>query len=436
MADARSTVVKLLLKMESGGSYSNILLDSALDESGLSERDRAFASALFYGVTERRMTLDYIIDRYCNTELKPEVRTILRCGIYQILYMKSVPDSAAVNESVKLCKKMKQFGAAGLVNGLLRNFLRNDKRVDYSGLSPIERLVLEFSAPQWIARKLLEEYGEENAKKALRASIGAPPVYARTNTTKVSDSELVDRLRREGVSAEINLRLSGCVRIEKTGDIEKLAAFRDGLFHIQDVSSQLCCHTLHPILNETVFDICAAPGGKSFTLAEIMNNSGRVISMDLYEQRVGLIVKGAERLGLKIIEGRVNNAAHFNEELPQADRVLCDVPCSGLGVIRRKPEIKYKDENEFDELPRLQKAILDISSQYVKVGGTLVYSTCTLSRAENDEVAEDFAASHPEFSPIVQPIPYAGAESSYKRTFFPEEDGGDGFFTASFRRVK
>lgn len=436
MADARSTVVKLLLKMESGSAYSNILLDSALDESGLSERDRAFAAALFYGVTERKMTLDFIIDQYCTMALKPEVRAILRLGIYQILYMKSVPDSAAVNESVKLCKRMKQFGAAGLVNGMLRNFLRKEKYVDYSALEPVERLAMEFSAPHWIARKFLEEYGEDNARKALAASVGAPPLYARVNTTKVTDEELADKLRREGVAAQIYPRLAGCVRIEKTGDIERLEAFKEGLFHIQDVSSQLCCHTLRPIVNETVLDICAAPGGKSFTLAELMGNNGRVISMDLYEQRVGLIQKGAERLGLKIVEGRVNNASRFNEALPQADRVLCDVPCSGLGVIRRKPEIKYKGESEFEELPRLQKAILDISSGYVKVGGTLVYSTCTLSRAENDEVAEEFVASHPDFSPIVQPIPYTDAENSYKRTFFPEEDGGDGFFTASFRRVK
>lgn len=439
MADARSTVAKLLLKMESGGSYSNILLDSALDGSGLSERDKAFAAALFYGVTERKMTLDFIIAQYCAnglSSLKPETRTVLRCGIYQILYMGSVPDSAAVNESVKLCKKLGQYGASGLVNGLLRNFIRSGKRVDYSGLSHVERLAMEFSAPQWIARKFLEEYGEENAAKALKASIGAPPVYARVNTTRISDEELVRALKKEGITAEQNPRLGGCIRIEKTGDLEKIAAFREGLFHIQDVSSQLCCHTLRPIVNETVLDICAAPGGKSFTMAELMGNNGRIIAMDLYEQRVRLIEKGAGRLGLKIVEGRVNNALEFDEELPTADKVLCDVPCSGLGVIRRKPEIKYKDEREFEELPRLQKAILDVSARYVKVGGTLVYSTCTLSRAENDEVAQEFAKTHPDFSPIVQPIPYADAESSYKRTFFPEEDGGDGFFTASFRRVK
>lgn len=439
MADARLTVIKLLLRMESSESYSNILLDNALTESGLSERDKAFAAAMFYGVTERKMTLDYIIgqnSRLPFSQIDPTAVVILRAGFYQILYMPSVPESAAVNESVKLCKKLHLFNAQGFVNGMLRNFIRNGKNVDYNGLEPAERLSVEYSCPQWITRKWTAEYGEELAAKALKASLGAPPIFARVNNIKVTDDELVKSLKKEGIKATVNPRLAGCVRLEKTGDIEKSAAYKDGLFHVQDVSSQLCCLTLKPIVNETVLDICAAPGGKSFTMAELMGNNGRIISMDLYEARAGLIAKGAERLGLRIIEPRANNAVKFNGELPQADKVLCDVPCSGLGVIRRKPEIKYKDEKEFEELPRLQKAILDVSAQYVKKGGTLVYSTCTLSRAENDEVAQEFANTHPDFSPIVQPIPYAGADNSPMRTFFPEEDGGDGFFTASFRRVK
>lgn len=439
MADARLTVIKLLVKMDSSEAYSNILLDAALNESGLSERDKAFAAALFYGVTERRMTLDYIIEQNSRLPFEKIDRTaveILRAGLYQILYMPSVPESAAVNESVKLCKKLRLFSAQGFVNGMLRTFLRNGKKVDYTGLNTSERLSIEYSCPQWITRKWTEEYGEECAAKALKASLGAPPMYARVNTTKVSDDELVKLLKKDGIKATVNPRLSGCVRLEKTGDIEKSAAYKNGLFHVQDVSSQLCCLTLKPIVNETVLDICAAPGGKSFTMAELMGNNGHVIAMDLYESRTGLIAKGAERLGLRIVEARQNNAVKFNEELPKADKVLCDVPCSGLGVIRRKPEIKYKDEAEFDELPLLQKAILEVSAQYVKVGGTLVYSTCTLSRAENEGVAQEFASTHPEFSPIVQPIPYAGAENSPMRTFFPEEDGGDGFFTAAFRRVR
>lgn len=438
MGDARMTAAKLLMRMENSGSYSNILLDHALSASDLSERDKAFAAALFYGVTERQLTLDYVIEKNSNlpfAKLDKNAVTVLRTGLYQILYMPSVPESAAVNESVKLCKKLKLFHATGFVNGLLRGFIRNGKKIEFGGLSDEERLSVEFSCPKRLTEKWTAEYGAENARRILEASIGAPPIYARVNTMRVSEEELVRLLKKDGIKAEVFPRLSGCVKLEKTGDIEKSQAFKDGLFHIQDVSSQLCCLTLRPIVNETVIDICAAPGGKSFTMAELMGNNGRVISMDLYEQRVGLIAEGAQRLGLRIVEPRVNNAVSYNGELPQADRVLCDVPCSCLGTIRRKPEIKYKDE-DVSELPRLQRAILEISARYVKAGGTLVYSTCTLSKAENEGVAEDFARSHDDFSPIVQTLPYVGAENAPMRTFFPEKNGGDGFFTASFRRIK
>ena len=438
MADARLTAAKLLMRMENDGSYSNIVLDSAFEASDLSERDKAFAAALFYGVTERSLTLDYIIRKRSNIAFEKIDRnavTVLRMGLYQILYMPSVPESAAVNESVKLCKKLKLFHATGFVNGLLRGFIRSGKELELDGLSDGERLSVEYSCPKRLTEKWLAEYGAENTRKILEASLGAPPIYARVNTTKVSEAELVALLKKDGIKAEVFPKLSGCVRLEKTGDIEKCGAFKDGLFHIQDVSSQLCCHTLRPIVNETVIDICAAPGGKSFTMAELMGNCGRVISMDLYEQRVGLIEEGAKRLGLKIVEPRVNNAVSFNDELPKADRVLCDVPCSCLGTIRRKPEIKYKDE-DLSELPRLQRAILEISARYVKVGGTLVYSTCTLSKAENEGVAEEFARTHGGFSPIVLPLPYPNAPNSPMRTFFPEKDGGDGFFIAAFRRVR
>lgn len=439
MSDARFAAAKLLIRQRESGAFSNILLGSALSEAGLSERDKAFAAALFYGCVEREMTLNFILSQYSRLpveKIEPQAKIILHMGIYQLMYMPSVPDSAAVNESVKLCKKLKLYSAEGFVNGLLRNFLRSEKKVDYSGLQTEERFSVEYSCPKELCAKWITEYGEDNAIKALKASLGAPPIYARVNTTKISDDDLVKLLKKEGVSASVNPKLSGCIRLEKTGDIERLDSFKKGYFHIQDVSSQLCCHTLKPIVNETVLDICAAPGGKSFTMAEMMGNNGRVLAMDLYEQRAGLIEQGAERLGLRIIEVKENNATRYNEEIPLADKVLCDAPCSGLGVIRRKPEIKYKKLEYFAELPILQKAILDVSSRYVKVGGTLVYSTCTLSRAENDEVAADFAASHPDFSPIVMPIPYADAANSSTRTFFPEEDGGDGFFTASFRRIK
>lgn len=439
MADARLTAAKLLLKMDSSESYSNILLGSALTGSGLSDRDKSFVSALFYGVTERRMTLNYVIKKSSRipfSKLDKETLTILRMGFFQLLYMDSVPESAAVNESVKLCRKLKVTSAESFVNGMLRNFIRSGKRIPYDGMNEIQMLSIKYSCPEWIVEKLMNEYGMEKAISTLEASLGAPPLFARVNTLKTNVSELLEILDKEGVRAEEFPKLNHCIQLKNAGEIENLKSFKDGLFHVQDVSSQLCCLTLRPIVNETVLDICAAPGGKSFTMAELMGNNGKIISMDLYDSRVGLIADGAKRLGLRIIEPRQNNAMKFSEKLPLADRVLCDVPCSGLGVIRRKPEIKYKKANEFKDLPKLQKAILDVSSKYVKVGGTLVYSTCTLSRAENDDVAGEFAQNHPDFAPIVQPVPYDGVSNSYTRTYLPEKEGGDGFFTASFRRIK
>lgn len=439
MADPRLTVVKMLMKMDSSEAYSNLLLDHVFSETDLSERDKAFAAALFYGVLERRLTLDYIIEKNSKipfAKLDPAAVEILRTGLYQLLYMDSVPESAAVNESVKLCKKLKCFSAQGFVNGMLRSFIRSGKKISYLGLEPEKRLSVEYSCPEWLTEKLIREYGTDFAVKALKASVGRPPVYARVNTLKTTTEKLLAELSKHRIKAEAYPGLENCIRLEKPGDIEKCAPFRQGLFHVQDISSQLCCLTLRPVVNETVLDVCAAPGGKSFTLAELMGNNGKLYSMDLHDMRVGLIEDGASRLGIRIITAMQNDASKFNAELPQADRVLCDVPCSGLGVIRRKPEIKFKSPSDFDGLPEIQYQILETSARYVKPGGTLVYSTCTLSRAENDEVAKRFATAHQEFLPIVQPVPYAGAAGDPTRTYCPDENGGDGFFTASFRRVK
>lgn len=436
MADPRLTVVKMLMKMESSEAYSNLLLDHAFNEAELSDRDKAFAAALFYGVLERRLTLDHVIrtnSKIAFEKLDKAAVQILRTGLYQLLYMPSVPESAAVNESVKMCKKLKCFSAQGFVNGMLRSFIRSGKKISYLGISPEKRLSVEYSCPEWLTEKFISEYGMDFAVRALKASVGKPPVYARVNVLRTTTDKVIAELAKQRIKAAPYLGLVNCIRLEKAGDIEKCAPFRQGLFHVQDISSQLCCLTLRPVVNETVLDVCAAPGGKSFTLAELMGNNGKLYSMDLHDMRVGLIEDGAARLGIKIITAMQNDASKFNGALPQADRVLCDVPCSGFGVIRRKPEIKYKPPEEFAGLPEIQYQILETSARYVKSGGTLVYSTCTLSRAENDDVADRFVASHPEFMPIVQPVPLS-APGDYKRTYCPDENGGDGFFTASFRR--
>lgn len=436
MADPRLTVVKMLMKMESSEAYSNLLLDHAFNEAELSDRDKAFAAALFYGVLERRLTLDHVIrtnSKIAFEKLDKAAVQILRTGLYQLLYMPSVPESAAVNESVKMCKKLKCFSAQGFVNGMLRSFIRSGKKISYLGISPEKRLSVEYSCPEWLTEKFISEYGMDFAVRALKASVGKPPVYARVNSLRTTTDKVIAELAKHRIKAAPYPGLVNCIRLEKAGDIEKCAPFRQGLFHVQDISSQLCCLTLRPVVNETVLDVCAAPGGKSFTLAELMGNNGKLYSMDLHDMRVGLIEDGAARLGIKIITAMQNDASKFNGALPQADRVLCDVPCSGFGVIRRKPEIKYKPPEEFAGLPEIQYQILETSARYVKSGGTLVYSTCTLSRAENDDVADRFSASHPEFMPIVQPVPLS-APGDYKRTYCPDENGGDGFFTASFRR--
>ncbi len=218
--------------------------------------------------------------------------------------------------------------------------------------------------------------------------------------------------------------------------MEATNAYRKGLFHVQDISSQLCCKVARPVFNETVIDVCAAPGGKTFTMGEMMSNRGKIYSFDLYDGKVSMINEGARRLGLSIVTAAVNDATSYNENIPMADKVLCDTVCSGLGVIRRKPEIKYKEMKNLVDLPILQQHIMETASKYVKVGGTLIYSTCTLNTDENEKVVEGFLSRNPGFSPVVVPINIAGVEDVCMRTFLPTVTGGDGFFAATLRRVK
>jgi 16S rRNA (cytosine967-C5)-methyltransferase len=357
----RKAVYNLLLKVENG-AYSQIILDSELKK----HENKAFITALFYGVIERRLTLDYIIDRLAASPPEISARILLRMALYQLMFMDSVPDSAAVNEAVELAMKR----AKGYINGILRVFLR--KRHDFdlkaAGLS------VEYSCPQWLIDKWTAEYGGEVCLQILRTSLLKPPVFDRGGYT-------------------------------------------------QDESSYQACMLFNPQPGDMVLDLCAAPGGKSFTLARIMNNTGCIISCDINRKKLDFLEKTAKRLGLFIIEARMNNAKEFNQDFPLADKILCDVPCSGLGVIRRKPEIKYKPASDFAGLPAVQRQILETSSRYVKPGGYLMYSTCTLSRAENDGITDAFIAEN------------SGFELIEKRTTIPSEDGGDGFFVALFKRA-
>lgn len=435
MKSSRQIVLELLTKMAVNGAYSNIVLDNTFTNERLSAREKSFATMLFYGVIERKMMLDYIIRLYSSMEfdkIDTAVVQLLRMGLYQLMYMDSVPENAAVNETVQLAP----HSAKGFVNGILRSFIRDGLTVNYKDLEGIPKQSIQYSCPKWLIKKWTAQYGEEETVKILEASFGRPPLYAKVNTIKTSADNLIEILAKEKIKAVRNPLLEDCIEIGRIHGVESTNSYRKGLFHIQDISSQLCCKIARPVFNETVIDICAAPGGKTFSMAEAMANRGKIYSFDLYNGKVSMINESAKRLGLDIVKASVNDAMIYNPSIPHADKVLCDVVCSGLGVIRRKPEIKYKQMKNLEELPKIQRQILDVSSRYVKVGGTLIYSTCTLNDDENDKVVDDFLEQHTEFAPVVVPISVQGVENCYKRTFFPQTTGGDGFFAATLRRVR
>lgn len=431
---ARQIVLDLLIKTEEKGAYSTIVLDSALDKNALSPRDKAFASALFYGVLERKMTLDYIIRAYSKIEYdKIDISAVqlLRMGLYQLLYMESVPDNAAVNETVKLAQQKQK----GFINALLRGFLRDGCKIDYGSLEGEARLSVEYSCPKWLVKMWLKRFGEKDTLEILKSSFGRPPLYVKVNTLKCNADELIAELKKDKITARRNKLLPDCVEIDKISGVEACRAYRNGLFHVQDISSQLCCKIVKPIFGETVLDMCAAPGGKSFSMAEAMGNKGEVHSFDLYDGKISMLRDGAKRLGINIITAEVNDAAEYNENIPMADKVLCDVVCSGLGVIRRKPEIKYKQKAALAEIPPMQKKILQTASRYVKTGGMLIYSTCTLNYEENEAVVEEFLRENKNFAPVVVPLDIQGVSAEFCRNFFPHVTGGDGFFVATMKKI-
>ncbi|MGN0628135.1 MAG: 16S rRNA (cytosine(967)-C(5))-methyltransferase RsmB [Oscillospiraceae bacterium] len=436
MADnARTLAVKALMRVSSGG-FSNIVLDSMLTDSGLEHRDRAFASALFYGVLERRITLDYHIKRYSSKpldKLSPEVLEALRLGFYQLLYMNSVPDNAAVSETVETVKRLGSGKASGFVNGILRSFIRDGKTADFSRMGGAERLSAQYSAPLWLCKKWSDEFGPERTEKALAASLGAPPIYLRVNTTKITAGELAGALEEEGVSAVSCGELTTALAINSAAP-QNTKAYKNGMFHVQDISSQLCALAVGAERGERVLDVCAAPGGKTFTVAEIMEGQGEIVSCDLHPKRAGLVKNGAERLGLKNVCAMANDATVFNESLGRFDRVLCDVPCSGLGVIRRKPEIRYKKPDEIAKLPQIQFKIASTSAGYLKEGGTLIYSTCTLSKEENENVVKRLMS---ECGLQAERLPkklQKYSEDGFSVTLLPGEINSDGFYFAKLRK--
>ena len=404
MKSQRLIAFETLYKIFYDASYSNLALDSALSQI---DDNKSFISALVYGVTERKITIDYYISKYLDKPAKPKIMTVLRLGAYQILYMDKVPNSAAINESVKLVKEIKQDFYSKLVNAVLHK-ISDDNEMP-------EEDYLKYSVPEHLLNMWNKQYGRDTVKEFLPCLNGRPPVFAIPNILYVDSEELSYELMSEGIECEV---CGDVVMINSPIDFHNCRTFNNGLFHIEDLSSYECASSLGAEENETILDMCCAPGGKTFTIAQQMNNKGKVYAFDLYSHRLKLVADGAKRLGINIITTAENDASVYNDEIPVADRILVYVPCSGFGIIRRKPEIRHKNLDSIKNLPALQLDILGTSAKYLRCGGVLVYSTCTLNKKENENVVKSFLENNKNFTLVNE------------KTTFPTYKGGDGFYRA------
>ena len=435
MSAARAAAVQALLQVEAGG-YSNLVLKNRFAGFQGTLQEKAFAAAVFYGTVERQNTLDYCLEKFLRkpvAKLDAPVRAILRAGLYQAQYMKSVPVHAAVNESVALCRRMGKASAAGLVNAVLRRAAAVDvSREVFS--DEIQRLCVWYSVSRPVAQLLRRQLGQ-NAERLLAASFEKPALAVRVNTLKTTPHKLCEKFAAHGVSARPG-RVPNSLVLEQAGDITALAEFSDGLFHVQSEASQAACAALAPRPGEKVLDVCAAPGGKSATLAQYMENRGVLFSRDAAQNRVPLIDEALARLGVSCAYTACADARVYDEQLAGADAVLCDVPCTGLGVLAKKPDIRYKTLDGLEQLYAVQRDILETSARYVKKGGRLVYSTCTVNPKENEEAVQNFLARHPQFRPAPYRCPIPGAcGQGGMATLYPFFTQTDGFFIASLERL-
>ncbi len=435
---ARETALQVLLTCRKDGGWSNAALKDQIARDRLDRRDAALATRLCYGVLQNRGRLDFYLQQLLTGKLKdlhPLIRDILHLGLYQLCEMDKVPDSAVVNTSVELAKQFckKQRFAPGLVNGVLRSAVRTK-----GTWKEPARLEDRYSHPKALVQ-LLESYvGKARLEPMLRANNAAPKTVAQVNTLRITVAALLERLREEGVEAEPHLWMKDALVLSNTGSLEQLPSFREGLYYVQDAAARLSVLCAGLSEKQQVLDCCAAPGGKSFAAAIAMGGTGYITSCDVHAHKIGIIQAGAQRLGLENITPLLQDATAFVAEWEgKMDTVICDVPCSGLGIIRKKPDIRYKNLKELEALPLLQLQILENQARYVKPSGLLLYSTCTLVRAENEGVLERFLENHPEYhlEPLPLPAPFPKNESGML-ALVPGEYDTDGFFIARLRRER
>lgn len=413
----REAALKALYDVDKNDAYCDKALKKILAEESLLQQEKSLATELVYGVTDKKRRLDYIISRYSKQKLKKIsvwIINILRMGIYQLLFLDKIPESAAVNESVKLARRYGHSASAGFVNGILRNVARQGD-VEYSDMS------IFHSVPEWLDAMLKEQYGEKTAYEIYEAFSKPSPTTIRVNALKTDADELKAILNKDNIEVKAT-QVSNVLEISGFGDISKLKAYNDGLFTPQDISAYCSANMLEAKSGEVIIDVCAAPGGKTTQMAEDSQNNADIIAFDLYKHKVDIINNNCRRLGITCVKAEVWDSCEINEKyIGVADKVMADVPCSGLGVIGKKFDIKWKKSLEdIEEIIKVQKRILNNAAKYLKPDGILVYSTCTINKNENENITREFADKN-------------GFNIIDEKLILPT-DGGDGFYICKLRR--
>ncbi|WP_211184409.1 16S rRNA (cytosine(967)-C(5))-methyltransferase RsmB [Paenibacillus lemnae] len=438
----------VLTQVEQEGAYSNLLLNSALNKAVLEKGDAGLATELVYGTIARMNTLDYFLDRFVKkglAKLQPWVRSLLRLSLYQILYLDRIPEHAVVSEAVNLSKKRGHQGISGMVNGVLRSVLRERSQLLVpDDLPPAERISLQHSHPLWMVKRWVKQYGEEATEDICAANNAPPPVSVRVNTTMISRDQMLNEMMEAGHTAVPSEVSPYGIVVQSGGNMAYTEWYREGMISIQDESSMLVAEMVEPHPGMTVLDCCAAPGGKTSHIGELMKDEGRIIANDLHSHKQKLIADQAERLGLSSITSVTGNALDLPNiyEDNSFDRVLLDAPCSGLGVIRRKPDLKWvKTPEDAGAIAELQAKLIHAAAGLVKPGGLLVYSTCTMESRENEGIIEAFLASRSDYA--IEPDPEHFSEVIRERALsrgggiqiLPQHFHSDGFFIARLRRI-
>ena len=437
MTLAREAAFRSLLRIEKESRYSNLEADLTLRKAALSEPDARLYTRFVYGVTERKLTLDHLLGQVLSQpveKLDAEVRCILRLTAYQLLYTDRIPESAAVNEGVELCKKYRK-SAAPLVNAVSRRLAREKDELTFPSEKdePVAFLSAFYSVSADVCRLFYEQFGMEETRRLLEKMNETPPLTLRVNTLRTTREELFLRLAARGIDAEKTRFSPHGLKVRCA--VQDLPELEEGLCFVQDEASQLAVLALDAKPGMTVLDLCACPGGKSFGTAMTMNNEGEVLSFDLHRNKLSLVDSGAKKLGVTVVKTAAADARVFDPALNGiADRLILDLPCSGLGVIAKKPDLRYKREEETSRLPEIQRAILDNACRYLKPGGRAIFSTCTLLERENGAVLDAFLASHPDFEETDLHLPADLAPGAGRLTLFPHIHGTDGFFLSAFER--